>query len=170
MFGKEKKELKFRAIIELMGRPAEFLTETLNKIVESIEKNEKLKILNKSIAEPKATDEKDIFSSFIEIELEARTIEDLFEFITNYLPSNIEIISPSEINFDLREMNAVLHNVISKIHFYDSMTKKTGFENMLLRKKITELMPVPLKVEENLPAKEEEKKGDKEKSSKKKKK
>jgi hypothetical protein len=150
MFGKEKKPIKFRAIIELMGRPPEFLTETLNKAAEQLEQDDKLKIkiLHKQVFEPKETDEKDIFSNFIEMELEALAIESIFEFIINYLPSNVEIISPSELSFDLSSANALIHTVLSKIHFYDSTTKRTSFENMVLKKRLGEFLSV--KVEENV--------------------
>jgi len=157
MFGKEKKEIKFRTIIELMGRPPEFLTETLNKVIETIEKDEKIKILRKEAFEPKETAEKNIFSNFMELELEVQNIEKLFEFIAEYLPSNVEITNPPELSFDLNAANAIIHNILSKMHSYDSIAKKVGFENLLLKKKFSEIMHMPIKIEENLEDKEEKK-------------
>jgi len=140
MFLKEKKEIKFRAIIEIMGRPAELLTETLNKTVEQLEKDEKVKVLRKEIFEPKETDEKDIFSSFAELELAVESMEDLFEFIVNYIPSNIEIMSPSEIKMPIDEANSAINSFIIKFQKNNSLMKRASFENLFLKKKISEMM------------------------------
>ena len=150
MFSKEKKEIKFRSIIELMGRPPEFLTETLTKTAEQLEKEEGIKVLSKEIFEPKETEEKDIFSSFIELELTVLSIEKLFEFILNYLPSNVEIIEPSEFSFQASEANGFINNVITRIHKMDAVTKKTGFENMILKRQLQEIFQSAIKVEENI--------------------
>jgi len=163
MFGKEKKEIKIRAIIELMGRPPEFLTETINKTLEALEKEDGIKIVRKEIFEPKEMEEeKSMFSSFVEMELITKNIEKMFEFILMYMPSNVEIIEPSELSFQAGEANAIFNNIIEKIHRLDSIAKRMGFENMYLKRQLEAMMP-KIKVEENLPKEEksEEKKEEK---------
>jgi len=161
MFSKEKKTIKIRAIIEVMGRPPEFLTETLSKTAEHLEKEEGMKVLKKEIAEPKETEEKNLFSSFMEMELTLKDMEKLTDFMMNYLPSNIEVIEPSEISFPINEANAFINNLLEKIHKMDSLTKKTGFENMILKNQLQTLFANSIKVEEN---KEEQPKVEKKES------
>ena len=171
MFSKEKKEIKFRSIIELLGRPPEFLTETLNKTIEHLEKEDGIKVLNREIFEPKETEEKNIFSSFVELELAVESIEKLFEFILNYLPSNVEIIEPSEFSFQANEANGFINNILARIHKMDAVSKKIGFENLILKKQLQDIIQPLIKVEENIekPEIKEEKSENKKKEKPKKK-
>lgn len=142
MFTKEKKEIAFRAIIEIMGRPPEFLTETLTKTVESIEKEGKMKIISKQIFEPKEMDDqKGLFTAFAEVELSTLGMESIFEFIFHYAPSNIEVISPAELNFPAQDANIILNLFIEKNHKMDAVNRMLSMENTMLKKKLGTMTP-----------------------------
>jgi len=142
MFTKEKKEIRFRAIIEILGRPKEFLVDTLNKAIENLEKEENIKVLHKEVFEPKEIEEqKDLFTDFAEAELSAAGLETLFEFIAKYAPSNIEIISPSDLNLPANEANMVLNGFIARMHKVDHANKMLIMENNILKKRLGSMTP-----------------------------
>ena len=146
MFAKEKKEIRFRAIMEIMGRPAEFLTETLNKTIDTLEKEEKMKVLNKQIYEPKELEErKDLFTLFAEVEVSAVGLDSLFGFIVKYAPSNIEIIDTSEIRLPVNEVNMILNGFVEKVHKMEYLDKALRMENAMLKNKLGSMTPEEIK-------------------------
>ena len=49
----EKRQLRCRAIIEMLGKPREYIVETLKNYVKGIKENPEIIILNEDYAEPR---------------------------------------------------------------------------------------------------------------------
>ena len=80
--------IRCRAIIEVLGRPTGHVEETLKKYTESIKKDNELSVLSLTIKPAQAVD-KDLFSSFAELELVLKGMPKLLGFCFDYMPSSI---------------------------------------------------------------------------------
>ena len=99
-------------ILEIMGKPAEHIKKTLSELVDKLGKERGVTIIKKDIREPKRIEprdkegkeikiQQDIFTTFSEVEIEVGDLTDLAMIGFNYMPSHIEIISPSDIEIKL---------------------------------------------------------------------
>ncbi len=141
---------KIRAffIFEMLGRPAEHLKESLNKLIDQLGKQKGIEIVKKEVHEPKKLDEKDkngkvitgenLFTSFCEIEILANNLNLIFAIIFNMLPSHVEIIEPEEYRFKNFELSSLLTDLTVKLHKYDEIAKVLMFERKNLLDKLSE--------------------------------
>ncbi|MEM2956029.1 MAG: hypothetical protein QW041_00415 [Candidatus Pacearchaeota archaeon] len=133
-------------IIEVLGKPAEYLDKVLKKAIEELEKEKNIIVIEKKFNEPKPIEK--MFSTFTELELLIKDMHTLTEFVFAYMPSNIEIIEPNDIKFELVSANEFINKLIARIHQYDAIAKRIGFENKLLKHKLEELGELPEEIKE----------------------
>ena len=82
-------------VLEIIGRPPGHLVETLEEIIDKIGKTKGVKLIKKTIHEPKEiSGKKDIYNTFSEVEIEADEPIVIVNLIFNYMPAHVEIISP----------------------------------------------------------------------------
>jgi len=140
---KEEKESKKGwihcvAIIEVLGKPADYLNEVVKQIVETIKKDTaNIEILKDTYAEPKPV--QNLFSSFVEIEFLVKNPNVLESLIFSYLPSSIEILDPPEMKISLNDANLLFNDFSARLHEYDAQAKKLKMMNVMLVEKLKEL-------------------------------
>jgi len=132
-------KIKIIVIYEILGRPKEYIKTTLEQLIDRIGENTGIKIIERKVHEPHLLDEekiknvednKEVFSTFAEVELEVDNLIIVFNLILNTLPSSIEIIKPSELilkNFDLSDIAWVTLRIRLDINFFaktDNFTKE----------------------------------------------
>ncbi len=152
-------------IIELLGRPPEHIKKALEQLIEKLGTEKGVKITESYVHEPKKleqekVDEKklkeaekklkgknitvtsEIFTTFAEIEAEFETLESLLFITFNYMPSNIEIISPE--NFILRntDIGGLLTGIIIRLHRYDEIAKKLVIDKSMLENQLKEILKI----------------------------
>jgi hypothetical protein len=104
-------KIKINTIIEIVGMPKEHVVDTMQKVIDLIEKDEEIKLESKDTAEPELI--KDLWSTFTEFELEFETFKKLTGFCFDFMPSSVEII---------------LNDVLAKTHQYDMALKRMILE------------------------------------------
>ena len=135
-------KIKTLLIIEVLGRPPEHLTETLESIIKNIGNEKGVSILSKKINEPKLIkDKNDFYTSFAEIEIEVDDVLGLVPIMFKYMPSHIEVISPGNIIISNNSINNLFNELAGKLHQYDEVTRVLQIERKILEKKLRELMP-----------------------------
>lgn len=120
-----------RAIIEIMGYPEEHVKEIANKILETLKKEQNIKLKSDYIAE--TIQKKQIYSTFIEIEAEVENYVHLNYFCFNYGPSSIEILDTEKVTLTTRELNAAMNDLLQKLHEQNLLLSKLFAENKLLK-------------------------------------
>ncbi|MEM3405678.1 MAG: hypothetical protein QW117_01755 [Candidatus Pacearchaeota archaeon] len=129
----EEQKLEVILILEILGKPPQYLIESLSKLIESISKENGVSLINKKIAEPKEIDkEHNIFSSFAEIELSVKDVTTLIILIFNYMPSHVELISPSSIEIKNYDLNNFFNELTRRLHQYDEIAKISILEKNIL--------------------------------------
>jgi len=139
--------IRCNIIIEVLGKPADYLKDVLKKTVEKLEKDKDyIMVLNKKIHDP--TPFESMFSSFMELEIVIKDLRTLIEFSMAYMPSNIEIIEPKDLKFNLNAANDFVNMFIAKLHQYDAFAKRINFENKVLRYKLEKIGQLPDEIKE----------------------
>lgn len=142
-------------IIEILGRPADYVKESIEKAVETIGREKGVEIVKKEIHPAKEIEgQKDVFSTFAEIELLTENYKRLVEIVFTYFPVSIEIIEPQELRWKREDASLFLNDLISRIHKYDTIAKTIILQNAALKNQLKELQKLQPPV---TPSKEPEK-------------
>ncbi len=118
-------KIKINSIIEIAGKPEKHVTETLEKMLDILKKNAKVTINKSEIAPTKKVDmphpqDKDkkveIYSSFVDLELEFPNLDELLQFCFAFMPSSVEVIEPKELKIGQKDLENPLNDLLSKLH------------------------------------------------------
>jgi len=120
-------------IIEIIGRPVEHLTATLEDISKKIEEEKGVKLINKKIKEPVLLkDQKDFFSSYMEIEVEVEDPLFLTVLMFKYMPAHVEVISPEKMILTNNTFGDLLNELTRRLHGYDEVARVIQAEKKIL--------------------------------------
>lgn len=159
-------EEKFQArlILEVIGRPAQNVTDALNALADRMAKEKGVKMLEKNIHPPVEVKEaKDLFTTFGEFLIECESMSVFFGIIFAYMPANIEIIRPDEILLRNSELTLVANKIIQRLHNYDAIARRLVVDNQQLRKQLG--LPEPNKLSSNPAVEPKQEKKDKKKKA-----
>ena len=126
--------IKIRTIIEVVGFPEIYITEAINKIVNHVKEQDYIKIINVHIEETKKLDK--MYSTFTELELDFKDLQDVVNFCFDYLPSSIEILEPETINEKAINFADVLNDLMLKLHEYNIIIRNLQAENKVMKEKL----------------------------------
>ena len=127
-------------IVEVMGRPAGHVKEMLKEHVEKINDMKNVEVASIALSEPKELEQqKDLFTCFAEVEVEADSLLHLVHLIFDYMPSSVEIIKPDKVEFNIADATSFLNDLSGRLHKYDEIAKIAKFQNQQLAQKIIEM-------------------------------
>ena len=135
---KEVFNFKVAFIFEMLGKPADFLKESLEKHIDKFGTNKGIKIVSRIVHEPKPIegDSNELLTTFAEVEVLVDSLDTIFKIVLHMLPSNVEIIEPTDFKMKNFELNSVLSELSAKIHQYDEIARAVIIERDNLLKKI----------------------------------
>lgn len=164
---KDTKNIEATMIIEVLGRPPEHLVETLNNIINSIDKENGVKVLSKKINEPVLLkDRNDFYTSFAEIDVKVNHITHIAMLVFKYMPAHIEIVYPEFIALQNASWNEVFNELARKLHGYDEVARIIQVEKKILENKLREVMEKQKAFEDNSKSTEDKPKKAKKKKEK----
>ncbi len=136
----ETKNIRAVMIVEVIGKPPEHLTETLENIAKSIGEEDGVQLVDKKINEPISMKEnKEFYTSFAEIEVEVEEIMRLAGLMLKYMPAHIEIIHPELIALTNNGWNDILNETVRRLHGYDEIARIIQSEKIILENKLRAL-------------------------------
>lgn len=139
---KEDQEKGIRAtlILEMIGRPKEFISESMGRVIEEMEKEKGVQVVSKKVNEPiELKESKEFFTTFAEIEIEVEEIANLAILMFKYMPAHVEIIEPELIALTNNGWSDILSELTRRLHGYDEVARVLQYENAELKKNIEEL-------------------------------
>ena len=161
-------KIQVRAIIEILGRPPQHIAEGLKMLASKIKNEQGIVITEETHHAPiLVKDSKDLYTTFMELSMDINNLNTLFGFLFQYMPANIEIISPEMLELSNQEMNQATNHLAQRMHQYDAITKRMMSERDLAMQKLYELHPELFKQAQQMQA-QQQKKESKKPSSKKK--
>ena len=119
-------------IVEMAGRPAEHLTESLEKHIGILNEVKDVTVHSIKVSEPKEIDmkvgenEEKMFTAFAEADFECESFARLSETMFDFMPSSIEVIEPSNLSLNMGEVTDLLNNISGRMHRYDEIAKVLG--------------------------------------------
>jgi len=147
-----EKEIKATLIFEILGRPKEHIVTALEQLIKAIGSENNITVSNKTIHPTKLFENKDregkvipveegkeLYSTFAEVELEAKTLMILMGICFKYMPAHIEIVEPDEFVMNNFDVNLLLNEIAAKIHQYDALAKTALMQNQMLAQKFQEM-------------------------------
>ncbi len=134
------KEIRAILMVEVAGRPAEHVKESLKIHVGRFKNIKDMKLISATISEPKEIEgHKEFFTCFSEVEVEVPSFLKLTDLIFDFMPSSIEVVEPNQIEFDTQEATAITNQLTGRLHRYDEIAKIVKLQNEQLVKKVKEL-------------------------------
>ena len=121
-------------IIEMMGKPAEHLQNTLKGYIEKLKTDKKIIFIQEDYAEPELIEKSTLFTTFVEIEVLMKDLTKIIEFNFDFMPSSVEIIEPTQLILKNESMNGLLNDLQARLHKVDMILKNQSQENNILKK------------------------------------
>ena len=126
-------------IFDIVGRPKEHLTQTLNKLIQELDSEKGVSVKSKDIKEPTTMKEnEEFFTTFAEVEVEVDSVSSIAILLFKYMPANLEIISPEVIAMSNSGWNDVLNELARRLHGYDEIARMMQAERAFFLEKIKE--------------------------------
>ncbi|MDK2849502.1 MAG: hypothetical protein PWP03_453 [Candidatus Woesearchaeota archaeon] len=122
--------VKARILLEMIGKPKDFLVQKLEEHILNAEKVDGVKIISYEIEEPEEKEQ--FFSTFAEVELLFKDQTRLIYFCFEFLPAHIEITDPEEFLFTAKDLTDILNDLIIKLHSWDKTVRVINEQNKIL--------------------------------------
>ncbi|MFH1326719.1 MAG: hypothetical protein ABIH59_01165 [archaeon] len=140
MNSENKEKILATIVLEILGKPPEHLVEILVGIIKELGGEKGISIKSERINEPHPAKEiEGIYSSFAEIEIETKGIEQMIAIMFKYMPSHIEIMSPENIGLSKNSWNELFNELSRRLHAYDEVARIIQNEKVILENKLKEL-------------------------------
>jgi hypothetical protein len=134
----EAELIRIKTILELVGRPKEFLQQKMNEYLEKI-KEDRIIIISQNISEP-IEQKEGVWSVVCDIELVIKGLDNLVGFCIDYMPASVEIIKPEKFEFEERIFTGFINDILAKLHKVDIIAKQLGTENHILKENMTKII------------------------------
>ncbi len=155
----EKKKVSVVFVLEIMGRPPEHLVETLETIAKQISEEKGVKVIEKKISPPiLMKEQKDFYTSFMEIEAECDEILYLAILMFKYMPAHIEIISPQNLTLSNAGFNDLFNELTRRLHGYEEIVRILQTEKIILENQLKTIVGDKKEEDKKEETKEEKKK------------
>jgi len=158
--------IKALMVFEILGRPKEHIKKTLEELIDSLNNIPGIKISKKTIHEPKEVEEKNLYTTFAETEIEADNLNSLILIVFRAMPSHIEIVEPEEMKIRNFDLSTILSDLVLKLHRYDEIAKSITIERNMLINKLKEMQEKINNLEKNIKEPNKTKKNNKKKTKK----
>ena len=121
-------------IIEMLGKPKEHLEKTLKGYISALKKDIKVEILKEEYAEPEKDKDSKLYTIFVELEVLVKGAAKVIDFCFDYLPSSVEILEPTSIEYQSTDFSGLLNDLQARLHQMDMAVKNSNQENTILKK------------------------------------
>jgi len=124
----------FRAVIEVLGRPQEYVETALSEYIEKLKKDSNFKLVSANLEKAQKQEKEELWSNFAELEIKTEKIENITSFCFDYMPSVIEILEPEHVTINDVQFSSFLNDLQAKLHNVDMIAKQAKLESDYLKK------------------------------------
>ncbi|MBI2647300.1 hypothetical protein HYW99_02380 [Candidatus Woesearchaeota archaeon] len=130
--------IRCRTIIEVLGKPKEYVEDALKQYIEHIKEDSELVVLNEEYSEAK--EQGKLWSKFVELDLVVKGIKKLIGFCFEYMPSSIEVIKPEQLIMSSNELSNFFNDLQARLHNVDMVVKQLKAENDFLKHNLNAIL------------------------------
>ena len=130
--------IRCRTIIEVLGKPKEYIENALKEYINHIKEDSELVVLHEDYSEIKEQDK--LWSKFAELELVIKGTAKLISFCFEYMPSSIEVLKPEHLIFTNPELSNFLNDLQARLHDVDMVVKQLKAENDFIKTNVNAIL------------------------------
>ena len=130
--------IRCRAIIEVLGKPQEYVERAIKEYVDHIKKDSELVILNEDYSETK--EQGKLWSQFVELDLVIKGTPKLISFCFEYMPSSLEVMKPEHLILTNHELSSFLNDLQARLHSVDRIVKELRAENEFVKNNLNAII------------------------------
>ena len=134
----EHAHIRCRAIIEVLGKPKDYVENAIKEYVDHIKEDSELVVLNEDYSDVK--EQGNLWSKFVEIDLVFKGTIKLISFCFEYMPSSIEVLKPDNLIFVNTGLSNFLNDLQARLHNVDMIVKQLKAENDFLRQNMNAII------------------------------
>ena len=152
----ETKGIRAILILEVLGKPPEYLKETLENLIKKIDEEKGVEVKQKKINEAKKLEDsaknlknfdakkmtsvEGFYTNFAEVEVEVEDVLNLVILLFKYMPAHIEIVSPELIALTNNGWGDILNELARRLHGYDEIARVMQVERTMLENRLKEVL------------------------------
>ncbi len=135
------RKIKIRAIIEIAGKPKEYIENAIKLLVDKLKTEKDIIVLENEIFDAKKlVDEGSIYTIFAELVIDLKDVLSLSKFCFDYTPSSVEILEPEQLKLDAPSATSFINDLLSRLHETDMVLKNIRAEHQVLNINATTLL------------------------------
>ncbi len=108
--------IHFRAIIEVLGKPKEYVTESIESYVNKIDEDEDYLLAKKDLEDAEQQEGSGLYLAFAEVECLAKDVKNVTNFCFDFMPSSIEILDPDRVILETSGLTDFLNDIQGRLH------------------------------------------------------
>lgn len=133
--------LKAKITFEIIGKPVEHIKQTIKTYAKTLDEDSRIEIVDKYFSDAQEVENSNgLFSTFAEIDMFIRDTETLTWVAFNFSPASVEILEPTNISFEAREMTNWVNDLLAQLHEVATLSKRVGDQNKLMVKNMNALI------------------------------
>ena len=120
-----------RVVIEVLGAPKEYVEKAVQIVVDKVHSIKDAEVVSESTFE--AEEKGKLFSTFSEIEMWFKNMDQILKFLFEFTPSSIEIMQPTTVNLKANMLSGICNDFLLKMHDLGMKLKDTAAKVKLLQ-------------------------------------
>ena len=133
-------QVEFTAVIEVLGKPQEHVENMLSSIITKLKDDERFELKKSEQHKCIQQENTELFATFAEVELSTKELDNMIGFCFDFMPSSIEIISPSTLELPSANLGQFLNDLQARLHHVDMVAKQLKMERDLISKNTAGLL------------------------------
>lgn len=125
----EANKIHARVILEMLGAPKDYIEQTMKNYVAKLKK-EGITITKEHYEEAQPADK--LFSTFAELEITFKHLQELLSFCFAALPSSVEILEPATLTLSAPTLTGFLNDLQARLHDADMIIKSVRAQSKIL--------------------------------------
>ena len=135
-----EKEIVFRTIIEVLGKPQAHVEEAMKGYLEKLKQDDTYQVIDEDLAKAEKREDEGLWILFAELEIKTAKVDDIIGFCFEYMPSMVEVIEPKELLLKDITITNFLNDLQARLHHLGLMAKQMKSENDFVKKNIAALL------------------------------
>ena len=127
-----------RVIINIVGKPKEYVETILSRVLERLKDEKGVDILEKKVYPGKEQD--NFFSAFSDVEILLRDFPTLNRICFIYMPASLESIKPENFRLPALEIGNFVNDLLSMMQESDLKLKSSNASNEILERNLRNLL------------------------------
>ncbi len=138
-------EINARLIIEAQGKPAEFVSDSLRKLIERMKALDGVEVRDEKHEAPIETEIRSnqgkIFSGLVDVGVRVKDFETLTALVLGFGPSSVIILEPDKIEISSREIQNVMNDLAGVLHNLAGTTLDLRVRNYIMSTLLSQQQP-----------------------------